>query len=175
MKHKGFTSAAIRRLIFTALIFMSFILQFTVIPRTQLPVPVLILIPLGISVSMFEKEFSGMFFGLLTGALWDLASPVTDGVLALIFTFFFCLAGLLTHYILRNTLLTAILFTLSGSVLYSLFIQLFFSESITAEVFGELLTDTLIPSSLIAVLICIPVYFLVRRISKRFHPEKESS
>ncbi len=76
---------------------------------------VFLLIPLSVSISMFEYEFSGMLYGLLCGALWDLSSAIPDGIYALYFTIFACTAGLLTHYLLRNTLISAAVLNIAGT------------------------------------------------------------
>lgn len=71
----------------------------------------LLLVPLTVSVCAFEQEFAGMFFGLLGGALYDLASPATDGIYTLLFAVLGCAVGLTMHYLFRNTLLSAALLT----------------------------------------------------------------
>ena len=135
MKTKKLTLHFIRRLIYVLLTVAAYLFQCAFLPRTGFPLPVFFLIPLLISVSLFEHEFSALFFGLLTGALWDLASPVTDGALALIFAFTACLTGLLSHYILRNTLLNTLLLTAIVSIIYSLITELFFASALDFQYF----------------------------------------
>ena len=77
-----------------------------------LPVGLLPLAPLTVAVCTFEGEFSGLFFGILGGALYDIASPVPDGVYALVFGALGCAVGLFMHHMFRNTLLSALLMTL---------------------------------------------------------------
>ena len=77
-----------------------------------LPVAVIPLVPLTVSVCTFEGEFAGLFFGLLAGALYDIASPVPDGIFTLVFAVAGCAVGLCMHYVFRSTLLSALLMTL---------------------------------------------------------------
>ena len=76
-------------------------------------IAVLPLVPLTVAVCTFEGEFAGLFFGLLGGALCDIASPVPDGVFALLFAVLGCAVGLTMHYVFRGTLLSAVLLTLA--------------------------------------------------------------
>jgi rod shape-determining protein MreD len=77
-----------------------------------LPVGLLPLAPLTVAVCTFEGEFAGLFYGILSGALYDIASPVPDGVYTLVFAVLGCAVGLCMHYLFRNTLLSAMLITL---------------------------------------------------------------
>ncbi|MBR2410507.1 MAG: rod shape-determining protein MreD [Clostridia bacterium] len=171
MKHKKLLMPVLRRGSFVLLILASFIIQFTLLPKAGISASVYLLIPVSVCIAMFEKEFSGLFFGLLAGALWDLASPVTDGSLALFFALSGCIAGLLTHYLLRNTLLTAIILSFLQSVIYTFILQIYFIESFSFEMFSVLLKEHYIPPVLLASLLSIPVYFLIRKLSGIFHSE----
>ncbi len=172
MKNKILILPVLRRIMYILLTLAAFILQFTIIPKTGIPVSFYLLIPVCISISMFEKEFSGLFFGLIAGALWDLASPLTDGFLALVFAVICCLAGLLTHYLLRNTLLTAIILSLTASVLYTLILQFYFIESFSIDLFSKLLQEHYLPPVIITAVLTVPVYFLVRQTAIHFHGEQ---
>lgn len=85
---------------------------------SQYDIGFFLLIPLSVSIAMFEKEFAGMLFGLLAGVLWDISSPVTDGVYALFFTVAAFACGLLSHYVFRNSLKAAAFFTTVVFVLF---------------------------------------------------------
>lgn len=171
MKNKILMPSIIRRLLYCLLMFAAFILQFTIIPKTGISVPVYFLIPLTVCTAMFEKEFSGLLFGLLSGALWDLASPVTDGFLALAFAFFGCLTGLLTHYLLRNTLLSAIILNITAVLLYTVILQVYFIESFSLDLLSETLREHFLLPLLITLILTVPIYFLIRSAAKKFHTE----
>lgn len=162
----------LRRLIFTVFIFAAFVLQFTYIPAMHLPFPVYFLIPLGVSVAMFEKEFSGMIFGLLAGILWDAASPLPDGTLALGFAVFAFAAGLLTRYLLRNTLLSALVLTAAASAVFSLAALLYTGFSSGTEILRDLATGMYLPATAVSVLLTLPVYFIIRKTALMLRNEK---
>ncbi len=172
MKKHYFTLTAVRRFIYFLLILSSYILQFIILPRTAFPFPVLLLIPTGIAVSMHEKEAAGMLWGLVTGVLWDMASPHTDGLMAVIFTVLFLVTGLLTRYTLRNTLQTALLLTAVSSLIPCAVSLMYSLDDITRDSLTEILTREALPGLIISVLLAIPVYLIVHGISKRFHRER---
>lgn len=110
---------ALRHILLVVIVFAATLLQNTAGGiLSQYNAGCFLLIPLSVSIAMFEKEISGMFFGLLTGILWDISSPVTDGVFALFFTLTAFTCGLLTHYIFRNSLKAAAVFTTAEFVLF---------------------------------------------------------
>lgn len=164
----------IRRALFALIILVLHLFQFTVIPLTGLSFPVLLLLPMGVAVAMAEKEFPAVFYGILIGVLWDSASPVTDGLWAFVFPVMLCIAGLLTHYTLRNTLLTALIFTLTGTVIYLAAVSLYDTGSFSFEIMGDIIKQQWIPVIITSLIICIPEYFLTKKIAKTFHHDKVS-
>ena len=99
-----------RRVIYIALFVLTGVVQNTLLGmRGSILLP---LIPLTVAVCVFEHEYAGFFFGLLGGALYDLASPAADGIYAIVFAVLGCAAGLVMHYLFRGTLLSAFLLTL---------------------------------------------------------------
>ncbi|MBQ9945006.1 MAG: hypothetical protein IJO68_00605 [Clostridia bacterium] len=175
MKSKKLTLHILRRLIFILLFFASYVLQFICLPETRFPFPVFILIPLTVAVSMFEHEFQGLFYGLLAGALWDLASPVTDGMITLLLTLAACITGLLSHYSLRCTLLSCLIFTSVISIIFSAVLLLFFVPLTEFEELRHTFLNFYLPGSIITEILTVPVYFLVRKIFISTRTEKVSN
>ncbi len=173
MKNKKAVLNISGKIIYIVLFVVSYIFQFLFLPRLGINFPVLLLIPLTISVSMYEREFSGLFFGLLAGALWDIASPLPDGSLALIFSVLACITGLLIHYMLRNTLLTALLISFIFTVFYSLITYLFSASGFNYAFLKDVSVTHYMPSLLFSVIITIPDYFLVRTVSKLIQTEEK--
>ena len=124
---------------------------------------------------MYEKEFAGLFFGFLAGALWDLASPLTDGLLALFFAVLAYVIGLLSKYILRNTLLCQIVLTVITSAVYSIFMLLYTGFSSGIAILRHLTLGTYLPAVLLTVITSIPVYFIIRRTAIKFRYDKLNS
>lgn len=171
-KHQLKTTAA-KNIVFLLLIIAAYILQFIIIPKTSFPFPVFNLIPLVTAISMHEKEFAGLFWGITAGILWDMASPVTDGAFTLFFAVLFLLAGLLTRYILRNTILTAAILTAVIALCPIAFNLFYFNDGLTRDIFIFMLKDSIIPCSIISVLLSIPAYFTVHGINAHFHKERQ--
>lgn len=65
-----------------------------------------LLIPVTVSIAMFERDIGGMFFGLFAGALWDVsASGNNFYAIYLVIVGFIC--GSLINNVLRNNIITA--------------------------------------------------------------------
>lgn len=172
MKNKKTLLSILRKTVFLLLIAIAYIFQCALIPKTAFPFPVFLLIPLTLSVSMFEYEFSGLFFGLFAGALWDLASPLPDGLLAFLFALTAATAGLLSHFVLRNTLFGALLLSTVTSFLYSLICILYFSSSMDFYDFRDTFISYYIPAVIISAVLTVPFYFSVRALSVKLRHDK---
>ena len=128
---------------------------------------VFLLVPLSVSIAMFEHEFSGMLYGLLCGILWDLSSAIPDGIYALYFTVFACLAGLLTHYLLRNTLISAFVLNISGTLGVCILNFIFNCLAKDATDIWNTIKFFYIPSFLLTVAVIPFFYFPVRFLEKK--------
>lgn len=116
---QGTKNKIIRRCIFAAAVVAVFLIQYTASFAFHGSFfPSGLLLPLTVSIAMAEREYAGLCFGLLAGVLTDTASSVTDGVFTLFFAVIACAAGLLAHYVFRDTVLTAVLFTAVAAVVY---------------------------------------------------------
>lgn len=172
MKKHHLTLSAVRGIIYFAVLLLCSILQFIILPRTALPFPLLLLIPVTAAFTMHENEFAGLFLGLLSGILWDAASPLTDGVYALIFPAIFLLTGLLTRYVLRNTCLTASLFTAVYSLIPSALGLIYTKEKLTGALLADVIKSECIPAVITSLIILVPVYYLASAIHRRFSAER---
>lgn len=168
---KKISKDVIQTVIFTVLIIISFAVQCTVLPFLNVPFPVFLLLPLTVGIAMFKKEFFGFFFGLLAGALWDLAASLTDGTLALFLSAYACAVGLLSKYILRNTLLNTLILTFSACFIYSTISLVLIPGSLSYEVCKQLISTVYLPGSISAVILAVPIYFIVRATTLKFKDE----
>ncbi|MDO5014634.1 MAG: rod shape-determining protein MreD [Clostridia bacterium] len=82
----------------------------------------LLLIPVVIAISMFEKPYISMIFGAFAGTLWDLVSSHYDGRYMLLLFILSAVVGLLITSLIRNNIVT---FMLLSSV--SEFLLIFFN------------------------------------------------
>lgn len=130
-------------------------------------VGVFLLVPLAVSIAMFEHEFSGMLYGLLCGALWDLSSAIPDGIYALYFTVFSCVAGLLTHYILRNTLISALVLNIFGTLGVCVLNFIFNCLAKDAADIWNTIKFFYIPSFILTVITIPFIYFPVRFLERK--------
>lgn len=88
-----------------------------------------ILIPVAVSIGMLEGDLSGLLYGALAGALWDVCSPGLDGFRALWLALTGFTAGILTRFRLREKVATQYLFC-SVSVAAYCAIDWFFTVSL---------------------------------------------
>ena len=172
MNKLTFPKTVIKRIIFVIMIFSAYLLQFIALPASEISLAISFLIPVGVAISMNDREIPDLLYGALTGALWDLASPVTDGSFSFIFALLLCISGLLTRYILRNTLLTAVIFTLILTAVTTAINITYFRNGMTAELLSDTLIKAVLPCLIINSLICIPTYYFCRYTAKHFHSDK---
>ena len=128
---------------------------------------VFLLVPLTVSIAMFEHEFSGMLYGLLCGALWDLSAAIPDGIYTLYFTVFACLAGLFTHYLLRNTLISAFVLNIFGTLGVCMLNFIFNCLAKDAADIWNTVKFFYIPSFVLTVVTIPFIYFPVRFLERK--------
>lgn len=165
------TRRIIRKAIFAVFIIVAFSVQCTVIPLLDAPFPIFILIPILTSVTLFEKEFSGFFFGLLTGALWDLCSTVPDGIMAFYLSTYAFITGLLSRYLIRNTLLNNLILNSLSLILYCIFSILFIPGSLPGSITENLIKSIYLPGCITTILLAVPIYFIIRSVALRLREE----
>lgn len=85
-----------------------------------------ILIPLCIILGMGEDEFFAGMLGLFGGLLWDITSSVHLGYNAVFLCIVCYLSAAAVNYIVRDTFITAIVFSITAIFIYSLLYWLFF-------------------------------------------------
>lgn len=165
------TRRFIRRVIFIAFTVTAFTVQCTVIPLLDAPFPVFILIPVLTSVAMFEKEFSGFFFGVLTGALWDLGSTLPDGIMALFLSTYAFFTGLISRYLIRNTLLNNLILSILSLILYCVFSILYVPGTLSGDATENLIKTVYLPGCISALVLAVPLYFTIRAVAMKLREE----
>lgn len=153
--------------LYTAVFLLVSVLQFTphMLPEIEGEGP-LLLVPLVICFSMFEGETAGAVFGVIAGLLWDTQGGKVFGFDALFLLIFGLCVGLLVEFLFRNTVVTAMIFTLFFTALLE-FITWFFFRSLFGEnhiVYSIL--NIILPSSLYALVVSIPFYFGMKAMSR---------
>ena len=125
------------------------------------------LIALTVATAMFEPEPAAAALGLLAGVLWDVASPLPDGVLALFFTVFACASGLLAHYLFRRTVPAAVVLTAGGSALYAALHYVCGVLPKDGSALGAIFFKSFLPCVILTALTAPVCYFGVRALEKK--------
>lgn len=155
--------------IYTAGFLLVSVFEFTphMIPPIDHAAP-LLLIPLLICTSMFEGETAGAMFGVLAGLIWDTQGGKVFGFDALFLLIFGLCAGLLVEYLFRNTIVSALIFTLSFTFLLEVLTWFFFRSLFGINNFVYSLLHVILPTSLYTLVFTVPFYYCVRALSGRF-------
>lgn len=165
----GNKNVLIRRAIFAGIVILTFIFQNTggIFPAPA-GIHAILLIPLVICISMFEREFAGLFFGLLAGAMLDAFSSDSVCYHSLVFTVIGFSAGALITYLMRNNLVCATIlsafFTLTYNTLYFLLYCAFDGEARPVFVYFRYF----FLSAVYTVIFTPLYYFIVRETTKKF-------
>ena len=150
-----------------ALILLTALAQNTFLPALGARHTGWLLLALLTAVAMQESELNTAAFALLAGVLWDLASPLPDGTVALFLTVYACACSLLARCLFRRTLLTAAVFCAGGSLLFCLLSILLHCAVNDASALTGVALRAYLPSLLLTA-IALPVfYFPIRAIEKR--------
>ena len=129
------------------------------------------LIPAAVCVAMFEREMTGMFFGVFAGLLWDSAARSGGHFNAILLTILAFTCGALITHLMRNNFITALLLSGGSLLVYNavcILRDLVFGKHLDA---GYKILTFYFPSVLYSLLFVAPFYFLVRALIKRF-PER---
>lgn len=155
-------------ILFTVFVFLT---EDIFLPAFGLKMPVYILIPLTVSVSMNIRELPSLFYGIFTGALFDMLSSAPDGVYTLIFAVFAFLISVLTKTVFRNSrnvaFLFSILFTLSICVI-SFTVNFLLSDSSSAFL---IIKGFYLPAFLVTTLLS-PIFYPVTATIVRIKNER---
>lgn len=156
----------IRRIKLAAVVFVTFLIQNNrfLFPRPD-GVPVIFLVPLIVSIGMFERERWGMFFGLFAGVLLDAFSAESLCFHSIALTCIGFLSGLLITGVFRNNLKTFILFSSISLFVYNTVYFLIFYFSAAGEKAGYIYVNVYLASIVYTFIFSIVFYLIVRAIS----------
>ena len=118
----------IRRAVFTLLIVLTALAQHTrfAFPPRIGTAQAWLLVPLIAAIAMQETNIAAMFFGVLGGLLWDVASPSMDGYYAIMFCILAFVSSTLASFLLRRTFSACLFVTGVWLLLFGLTHWLFF-------------------------------------------------
>ncbi len=165
----------IKRAIYILLTVFTAILQNTdgLFPKIQ-NVPAMLLIPLVICISVFEKPVTGMLFGLLAGFCWDFYSGVFDGFYIILLTLAGYVCSMLINRYMRNNIVTATVFSLGISLFCSLLYWLLFILIPGTVGAALLVTKIYLPSALYTVALTPLYYYFIKMIWQKYQKEEQT-
>ncbi|MBR2315269.1 MAG: rod shape-determining protein MreD [Clostridia bacterium] len=128
----------------------------------------MLIIPLVICISMFEREIISMALGLAAGMIWDFYSTRMDGFYSvlLVLTGFFC-SYLIRRY-MRNNIVTALVYTGLCSFVCVVAYWVFFVAVSGARGAGMLLLSKYLPSVLYTLILTPVYYYFIKMISQKY-------
>lgn len=163
----------IRRAVFALLILFTGMLQNTrgLFPTFFGAAP-LLLIPLTVSIAMFENDMGGLFMGLISGVVWDFCSVRADGFypIILVITGYAC-SFLIARY-MRNNFVTAIVYTLISSFICVTLYWLIFVLPLGTQGAGRLYAKLYLVSAVYTTVLSPLYYFFVRFLALKFRKEE---
>ncbi|MCM1544384.1 MAG: hypothetical protein NC110_03710 [Ruminococcus sp.] len=174
VKFSSNRSIYIKRLIFAVLFVITAVIQHT---KGLVPVigsaHAMLLIPLTVSVAMFEKSMAALFFGAFAGFLWDMSSVYADGYFALFLAVTGFAISMLMSFVMRNNFPCACLMSASASVLCNLGYWLLFIVLKGCDSPMYLLVHYYLPSAVYTAVLIPIYYYLIKGISEFAMPERK--
>lgn len=159
----------IRRAILALFVILTFFFQNT---GGLFPAPAgihaMLLIPLTVSIAMFEREFAGLFFGLLAGAMLDAFSSDSICFHAISLTIIGFAAGALIKYMMRNNFVCAMILSAAFTFIYNTLYFVLYSAFDGIEKPFIIYLRYFLPAVIYTVIFTPLYYFIVREISKKF-------
>lgn len=157
----------IRRLLFVVIIVLVNLLQNTREAFFEpFGVRAFLLIPLVVSIGMFERSYAGALLGILAGALWDSVSVYWDGYNALFMMLIAVSCGMLISVLMRNHLVTAMILSTAACLMYSVSYVLFFVVARGLDSADYLMFRYYLPAAVYSIVFTPLFYLLVRAITR---------
>ncbi len=126
--------------------------------------PAMILVPLVVSIAMFERSMAGLLFGVFAGVLWDFASVRGDGFFGVMLATIGFLSGTLITYFMRNNIYTALILSSGAAVLCNTSYWLLFIARKGYEGAVSVLFSYYLPSALYTIIYIFLYYYIVKYI-----------
>lgn len=134
----------------------------------------LLLIPITVTIAMFERGAAGIGFGLFAGLLCEVCSSGGDGLSAVYLTAVGFICGTLITYYMRNNLVTALVLT-GGVCLIGAFLHwLIFVVRLGVDGAAYVLVRFYLCSVLYTVFFTPACYFTVMKLSEKIRKERRT-
>ena len=158
-----------RRLVFALLIVFTAVFQFSFSRYLDIGgvFPILML-PLIVSISMFENSFYAIIFGFFAGVSIDIFSMSGDGFFSVCFTLAAFASSSLITFLMRRTFVSSLLFTVVSSFLINLAYWLIIIVIKGYDSPFWLLLHKYIPTAVSTIIPIIVFYPLIKLIFEHF-------
>lgn len=131
------------------------------------------LIPVTVCIGMCDGEVSGLVYGLIGGAFWDVCSAGIDGYHAFYLALIGCLSGILIHFIMRNRLLTEYCICGVASVIHSVIYWLFTVCIPLGDMNCNKLLGFYLPSAVVTTAFSFIAFYIIRAICNSLREREE--
>ena len=134
----------------------------------------MLLVSFTVCVAMYERSITGLFYGLVAGALWDFASSGADGMYTLMLTTIGFAVGIAVTLYVRNRLVSALVLSLGSCTAVSVAYWLVFILRKGYEGSWALLFTHFLPLAVYSSVFVVVYYYLVGFIIKATAVREES-
>lgn len=162
------TVSVIKWAVYIALLFFFFVFQTTFMFLGIYEIRPVLIVPLIIAISMQEREWYGMAFGILAGFMWDFSSGKAPGFNAVILMLCCIVISLVTMYFMGNNFLNSILFCGLTMVVQGLLNYLFYYLVWGYDSDCFILLRYILPTALYTTLVTPLFFFLIRWLHRKF-------
>lgn len=157
--------------IYTAIMLLIFVLMQTPGFFAINGIKPLLLIPLVVCISIFEKELAGGIFAILTGLVWATSSTFIFGIHSIILFICCVFCGVMTTYYLQTTLLTSLVLCSASNIFYFL-VEFYFRYYIWNPTgLLKLVTSVFIPTFIYTIVTTPLFYYLIKFLHKKINIE----
>ena len=157
-----------RRIILTAAVLAIFLVWNTdgLFPKPW-GIPSMLMVPVVISIGMFERETAGMFFGLFAGMLIDTFSSETVCFHSVMLTAAGYFSGVLITRLLRNNLKTCLLLNMVFLFVYNTLFYIINYHRTVDDFIPYAYSDVYVASVFYTMVFVPFVYWIIRAIFKK--------
>lgn len=156
-------SVYIKRILMAVLVVFTAVAQHTdsAVPRL-FSVPPMLLIPVVVSIAMFERSMAGMIFGAVAGILWDFAAVRGDGYFSVMLCAIGFFSGAAVTYLMRNNIYSALVLSAASTAVCNVGYWLIFILGKGYEGALSVLFSYYLPSVLYTIVFVFIYYHIVR-------------
>lgn len=156
----------IRRALTALLVFLTALFQHSGFIPPLFGAHAMLLVPLTVCIAMYERSIPGMWFGVLSGLLWDFATPGGDGFFSVMLTAVGFISGALVTFIFRNNIRAALILSFGALTVCNLSYWFVFIFHKGYEGAFDVLFSRYLPSVLYSMVFVFVYYYIVNAIFK---------